>query len=240
MAYCINQDVYDRTGLSSSEISTSIVDSLIIDAEAELESIAGRKFSNGNAVTEFINGPKKDIVGYSGTYARTINLNHYPVQSITSFVVNDINGSAVRTYTNLSSANISAGIFETTDYYLALSNDSLINLIIPYGKIVLKTDIFPTGTNNIKVSYTYGYATVPTIIKRITALIAGQMAWVSVMGGKYNCLNSYSIPQQSVDKGDIYNRFQINMKSLQEEADKLLDRIGRKTRAVLFTTTSDR
>jgi len=239
-SYCTYTDVYEITGLTNTEIASATVTDLILYAEAELESMTGRKFTSANAITEIINAPKKDVTGISGTYGITINLRQYPIQSITSFTQLDINGNATATYANLTSVQIAAGTISTNDYWLNSMVDPITNLDIPYGKITLKTDVFSTGIQKVKVSYTYGYSTVPVMIKELAVRMAALRTWVAFLGGNYNFINSYSIPQQSVNKGDLYYRGLSMTKQLQEGAERLLTRIGERKKVLMVASSLDR
>jgi len=240
MSYCSSSDVYLRTGLSTTEVPSATVDALIVYADAEIESITGKKFSSGNTMTEIINCPKKDTMGISGTYGYTINVRQYPIQSITSFTQVDIDGNATATYDNLTSAQITAGTFSTSDYWLNSMIDPITNLDIPYGKITLKTDVFSTGVQKVKVSYTYGYTSVPTMVKELSVCITGIRCWVNFLGGNYDRINSYSIPQQTVTKGNFYERGLSMTKTLQEEANRLLIRIGERRKILMVSSSMDR
>lgn len=232
--------VQSKTGLSNTEVdltNDNIVQATIQDAEIELETLTGRKFVNGSAITEYLSTKDKDILG---NYSTTIILNHYPVQSITEFKILDIDGDATSTFATLASASIAAGTYQTTDYWLQVQNDPLTNTVTPNGKIGLKTQTIPAGTNNVKIAYTYGYSTVPVAVRDLATCLAGIRCWVRFLGASYNRLNEYSIPQQSVNKGDFYKRGEQNIQMLTDEANRLLDRIGRKPRVLLFSTGDPR
>jgi len=234
--------VYARTGLGTSEVDFTVGNNadIIYDAEAELETLTGRKFTNANSVTEYINGPTKDVLGYNGTKATSIRTSNYPIQSITSFKSVYLDDSTNQSLATLTSVQIAAGTFDTTDYWLDTIQDNIGGSIIPNGKITLKTMEFPTGTQNIVISYTYGYTSVPTAVRALATCLAGIRAWIQFMGGNYNRLDSYSIPQQSVSKGSFYERANQNIQALQAEADRLLDRIGRRTRVLAFSSGGSR
>jgi hypothetical protein len=183
------------------------------------------------SVTEYLSGGKKDIFDNKTT---AIELSNYPVLTITELKTLNIDGTTNKTYATLSSG------YETTDYWCETMEDPLTNQQIMYGRIKLKTDVFPVGTRNIKVSYTYGYATAPVQVQQLACAIAGIRAWVKFAGGSYNFINSYSIPQQTINKGDLYARVKQNIETLQAEANQLLDRIGRKTRTTFFASGQDR
>ena len=258
--YCVNSDVYNKTGLSSTEVSTTVVDLIISDASAELEAITGRKFTDSNQITEYISGSKPDAIGYqnypftqgyvmsgpstsgyiAGTYATTINLSNYPIQSLVSLQTLDNSGNVQKSYSALTSVQIAASTYSNTDLILESAFDTINQTVSPYGKIKLRTDSFPQGVKNIKAVYTYGYSSVPQMIKNLATCMAGIRAWIWFMGGSYNFINSYSIPQQNVNKGDFYQRAQMNIDLLQKEADRLLERIGRRAKRLFIGSGSDR
>lgn len=223
-----------KAGLATTDIQPTDNDSEIIkEAEAELEMVVGRKFTGSNAMTEYIDGPKKDIFQNNAT---TINLANYPVQSISVLKTLNIDGTANSTY-----ATWTAGTnFETVDYWVDSKEDGISQANVATGKIKLKTAIWPTGTKNIMCTYTYGYTTVPTQVANLATVLGAIRAWVSFMGGQYNRWDSYSIPQQNANKGDFYARGEVMIKQLTAEAERLFDRIGRKTRVYFGTTGQDR
>lgn len=240
MAYVTASEVYQKTGLSSSEVDLSTYTEIIADAEREVEVLTGRKFSDANTATEFLNGPKSDMLGFSGSMATTVRVRNYPIQSITSFLILNVDGTTNTTYSTLSSASIAAGTYDTTDYWLDTMVDPVSGNVVPTGTIRLKTATFPTGYNNVKVAYTYGYSSVPTIIRDLAGCLAGVRSWIRFLGGGYNRLNSYSIPQQSVSKGDFYQRGKQNIDELTALANELLSRIGRRSNVLMFATGQDR
>jgi hypothetical protein len=188
-------------------------------------------WGNAQVKVEYLNSPKKDLFD---NYANYCVLSEYPIQSIVEFKRLNSDGTVAKTYPTLTSVQIAAGTYDTTDYWLETMVEPLTNAVIPYGKITLKSDVFPTGTKNIKISYTYGWTAVPTQIKTLATCLAGIRAWIYFLGGNYNRLDSYNIPQQSVTKGNFYERGKQNIEQLREEADRLLDRIGRRQRVLFF------
>lgn len=231
--YTTAERVYSKTGLTNAEVDLIKNDYILEESESELQMITGRKFTNANAIVEYISAAKKDAIE---TKSITINLANYPIQSVVSFSILNTDGTTNKSYAALTSVQIAAGTYETVDYWMDVSEDPLTNDQYLTGKITLKTDSFNAGTNNVKVSYTYGYTIVPVPIKTLATCLAGIRAWVNFLGGCYNRLNSYSIPQQSADKGDFYARGKQMIDQLTGEANQLLDRIGRKPRILAFSS----
>jgi hypothetical protein len=228
------------TGLSNTDVDLSTdanVRAIIETAEQELESLCQRKFTNANDVTEYFSTRGADIIG---NYTTSVLLSHFPIQEIVSFDLLDVNGTAYQSLTALSDTDIAAGIFQSQDYWLESSNDPMTNTAVPSGKIVLKVYTIPQGTNTAKVSYTYGYTSVPVQVADLAACLAGMRLWLRFLGGNYNFLNSYSIPQQSVSKGDLYQRGKDNIELLQKKANDLLGIIGRRNLTMLLATGANR
>jgi hypothetical protein len=228
-------DVYNKSGLTVTESDITANDSqLINDGEEEVEVLTGRKFTNSNSITETLDGPKLDVIGTSGQKARTINLSFYPILTITSFLILNVDGTTNTTYAALSTGT------ETIDYWMDSQEDPLTRGISMNGKIILKNTEFPPGNRNIKVTYTYGYSTIPHAINNLACCLIGIRQWVKFLGGSYNYLNSYSIPQQSVSKGDLFQRGKQMIDSLTSEANAILDRVGRRPRRLFFASGMDR
>jgi hypothetical protein len=238
--YCTEQDVYNRCGLTASEVNLTTNTNIIYDAEAELELTTGRKFTDANSVTEYISGPNKDILGISGTKARGLNLSNYPIQSVSEFKQLNTDGTVQATYGTLTSVQIAAGTYTTTDYWLEAMEDQITNLSIPYGRITMKNDDIQPGIENYKVVYTYGYSSVPNVVKNLAVCLSSVRMWVQFMGGKYNRLDSYSIPQQTANKGDLFVRGERMIQQLTQEAERLYERIGKHKSVMLFATTGSR
>lgn len=232
--------VQAKTGLSNTEVDLTVdnnVQATIKDAEAEVEMLTGRKFTSGNSFTEYFNGKDPDIIGNSQT---SLVLAHYPIQSISLFKLLDMNGDATATFENLTTIQIAAGQYDTDDYWVMSGNDTMTNATICLPKIVLKNYSIVKGISIAQITYTYGYTSVPTPIIDLATCLAGIRCWIKFMGGCYNRLDSYSIPQQNVSKGDFYARCKQNIEMLTEEANRLLDRIGRRPRTLFFATGDTR
>lgn len=259
--YVTAAQVYQKTGLTSTDVDLTVNDTLIEDAELELETLTGRRYDGENVLTEFIDGAKEDAIGRSvpnsfgistGTgialnsgRAKSLRISNYPIQEITTFLRLNSDGTTAKTYATLSAASITAGTFDTTDYWLETQYDTVSRKLIPNGRIVLKLEDVIPGKANYKVVYKFGYGTVatpavPIPVRALAACLAGIRAWVRLVGGNYDRINSYSVPEQSVTKGDIYNRAKQNIDTLKMEADQLLDRIGRRPRVLFVGSGADR
>ena len=235
--YATTSDVYNRSGLTSSLVSTAVMDMLIVDAEAELESITQNIYTDATAITEYFTFKRMDLLDNSQS---KLMLTHWPIQSITSFTLLDIDGTVVSTFDTLSTAEILAATYQNDDYWIETMNNPIDNTTIPWGQISLKTKTFETGVDRAKVSYTYGYASVPRMITTLSACLAGIRGWVYLLGGNYESASSYSLDALSVQKGELFTRGQQMVASLQSQADSILDRIGRQPRVTFYASGGDR
>lgn len=236
-SYCSTDDVYNVSGLDSDDIGTSVVTELILDAEAELESVTGRKFTNANSVTEYHSMRDKDLVG---NFQSTFQTSHWPLQSVTEFKILDQDGDATSTFDTLTASEITANTYSTDDYWLDVSTDSTNLKVIPYGKVTLKTKTFPEGVNNVKIVYTYGYSSVPRMVQQLAAYMSAVRVWIWMLGGNFDSANQYHLGEFQVHKGELYMEGKNNLRMCQERIESLMARIGRKQKTVFFATGGDR
>lgn len=210
-----------RCGLTISEVADVALTQLENEAANEIDQVTGRKWTSGNTATEYYNGPKKDMFDNKAT---TLMLNNYPVQTITEFLELDSAGATVTTFAVWAGTGT-----QTTDYWIDAS----------IGKITLVDDEFEPGTKNYKVAYTYGKSGVPVEISTLCEVLSSVRAIIYFLGGKYNYLQSYSIPEQTVQKGDLFDRMLKLVAELEKEAQRLYDRIGKRAKAQIVVTGGD-
>ena len=248
--------VFNKSGLTTSEIDLTVNTDIIEDSEAELDMITGRRWDDANALIEFLSGPTEDQIGrqvpnfFSDSFgistgtgaqfnlgrARSISINKYPILSITGFARLNKDATVAKEFDTLTTVDIAAGTTETDDYWLEMQFDEPSQLYVANGRIIMKNEDIIPGVRNYRVTYTYGYVAVPTTIRALASAMAGIRAWVAFTGGQYDRITSYSVPEQSVTKNDIYARAQQNIERLQAEVDQLLDRIGRRSGRIFFAT----
>jgi hypothetical protein len=225
LPYCTAQDVYDRTGLSNTEVLSSIVTTFCQYADEEINQTTKQHWDDANVSTEYFNvyPPKRadDIE------PNRILLGHYPVLSLSQVLMLDSAGTASTTLSSITAASISSGTTITTDYFVDPTT----------GLIELTSRAFEFVPRKAKVVYTYGYFTVPTIVKEISVCLAGARAWANFLGGNFNRLNSYTVPEQSFSKGDFYARGAQMIETLNKKAEELFNQIGKKQRSAISFTS---
>jgi len=203
---------YYPTGYVDSDI-----DRFIEASDAMIDLKTGKKFSNSNSVTEYFSGRPEKISSTTnvkeGQYyevtteqKRLISLSNFPVQAITSLQFLDDDGTVDDTLT------------ENTDFHLWTDT----------GWIWIFNTTIPKGMNRkkVKVVYTYGYSSVPTHVKRLSAITAGMMWLANMMGGSFDDVTSYQLPEISATKGEPYMNMRASFEKLEKEAKELWRYIG--------------
>lgn len=190
----------------SSELSfdTTTITNLITEAQAYVEDYTGQTFSTSAAFTEYQDGrATKDFVRDDDPYEPDqIILKNHPVLTITGIYFLDEDGVTVNT--------------TVTDYKTDLAA----------GIISLLEDKIPNGTQNIKVTGTYGVASVPTLVQQLTALISARMLMLTVTGGSWDSMTSYQLGSKSVTIGEVYVNVREVVKQIDEEIARILPRVG--------------
>jgi hypothetical protein len=209
-------------------LTDAILQTMVDDSDREVDIITGKKWGDANAVTDFIDGPKADMFGNE---AVSFILSEYPVQSITEFLELNMDATTSFTYGNLTAAQILAGTDRTDDYVLDPST----------GKIILVTRTLPEGPRMIKVSYTYGHATVPLEISEISNSLAGIRAIAFLAGGIYDGVKSYSVPEMNVGKEQA-ERLRLTADYLKGRVDELINSptVGRRSRTMVAFSNGSR
>lgn len=207
------------------DLTNDDIDAFIEQADTEIENWTGKKFSNANTVTEWFPGRSEKIAATDsveeGQYFSesfedkyVIMLSNYPVQSVTSLEFMDDDGTTV-----------DETLVENTDYH-----------VWDYGKIVLITSSIPKGKGKrkVKIVYTYGYTSVPTVVAKLSAVMAAILAFVNLTGGSFDEITSYTLGPKSVGVGEPYMNMRAAMVKLEELKKNLMNQIGREFRMVVI------
>ena len=148
MAYCTTAQVRLKCGLTTAEISEVNLGLLIPFADEEIDQTVGQAFGEAIAVTEYYSlyPPKRadDVL------PNRILLNHYPVMSVTSFVIMTSTSTVITALDTLSAGDISAKVFQAADYYCDA----------PTGIVELSTTTFEFVPRRAKIAHlrTHGCA----------------------------------------------------------------------------------
>ena len=223
--YCTISQVRAKSGLTTTEISDNDLTVLISFASDEVDKTTGQTFANATSVTEYYNvyTPKRadDMV------PNRILLDHYPVQSIASFVLMNYAETTIATLDTLTAAEIAAGTHQSDDYYCDPKT----------GIVELSTRSFDFVPNRAKITYSYGYETLHVIISEIATNMVSMKAWVNFLGGNYDRCNSYTLPEMNFNKGDFYDRGLKMIEELKKGTDELLNQVGRTQTSQLGATS---
>ncbi len=195
-------------------------------SDSEIDNLFNRSFENGTTFTEYISMylPKRadDIA------PNRFVISHYPIQSITEFQLITSTSTVTSTLATLSSTSVTENNWQTADYFIDPS----------YGLIELTSRTIQYTPSKAKISGTYGYSSTPTFVQELSSVLSSIRGWLNFLGGNYNRLNKYEIPEQKFDKGDFYDRGMKIIDSLTTRANTLVGLIGEKYRSQFFSTSA--
>jgi len=225
MSYGTVSMVRIKSGLTTTDISDDDIQVLLNFSDAEVDATTGQSFKNATSVTDYYNiyPPKRA----DDLDPNRIVLKHYPVQAITLFTLINTDNSVYSTLDTLSAVEIAAGTWQSSDYYC----DPTI------GIIELNSKVFDYVPKRAKITYTYGFTTCPIIVSEISSNLAAIRALVKFMGGNYDRLNSYKIPEQEIDKGDFFGRANQVIQTLTASTEELFNQLIKKQRSQIYATS---
>lgn len=225
--YCTVQDIWDELDdLGSSDISARRIVKAIQRSEGEIEANTHTFFREVTITNEYY-----DFNQYSShksperlleispiqrhDYMNTIFndsffLKHYPITSITTLSTNSASVSSTDSWTALTEQTGSGGdfVWETTGLVRFINNGP------SYGK------------RRIRMTYNYGYATVPKTVERLTILLSIRDIIMSKMhSNQFNVQDNVSIGEISISKNIAQSVGY--MRWINGEIDRLYSEIGK-------------
>jgi hypothetical protein len=176
-------DVFRSIGMANdgSIVSRENITLFLEEAQKYVEdTILGVKFYQESAGSDAVEITET----YDGNGQRFMYLDHYPIVSLTTLT---INGTSVTV--------------------------SRVWVTAVTGRIELKTNaevgVFDKSTPQlISIKYKHGEL-INSKAKNLMALVAGQMALVSVLGGSWSSVVSFSLPEMSGSLGSHYEALRV-------------------------------
>ena len=202
--YVTVDDVYRTTGINSSVVDESNVQSAILRASSEAVLLTGRPLGTESR-TEYLYGNNKQFM----------YLDCYPIVTVSSL---SVGGTEVTTST----------LDVVTDTgRITLGTDSEVT------RFTLPSRMLPESKErNIIVTYTWGYSNPPYWHKRIVECLAGIQVITQQIGGTFDDVTSESLGDYSSSLGEPYVNIRQVSINLKQELDMLLKRYVRKSVAV--------
>ena len=93
------------------------------------------------------------------------------------------------------------------------------------GRVILYTTL-PNGYDNIEVTYTHGYASVPADAQELTDLVIALRTFAAITGGSYDDATVFSLGRKSVSIGEVYVNVREATNQFQNRIKQLLPGIG--------------
>jgi len=191
MAYITTDDVYRIAGIDNTVVSTGDVTALISYAEDYVENMLGTKFYDSGNSEEYA---EQVTETYDGDDSDTLFLDHYPLVTIQSL--------------SISGTSVSTGQLWKWDLF---------------GKIRLKSTAEVTtfqGSNPQLVSITYRYGEDVASnekVKHYTAVVCAMMVLVNQIGGTFDDVTSFELPEISGSLGEPYTNIREALNQLKEQ-----------------------
>jgi len=195
-----------------------------------LESIDSSTTPNSTQVAKFITWADALIDERTGTLFDTalassevhsydgsgyLFVDHGPIVSVSEILV-DQNGfnSEAADWQSLSEGRLADNDFYVDEYHPRKINFKTST-----------TGISPVaGVQNVKVTYTYGHSSVPTIVEELsTALVAKKVLEAKIINNSFSSQDSISIGPIRIDKSNVTVG---NLRQLQEYIDSLWTQVG--------------
>lgn len=148
--YCNASDVYDFMGIDDGKINPNTVNLIIEGVSKDIDSKTNSSFISNTATDEYHDG--------KGSFRRDYLLDHAPIISISSLsTTQDIAGDTT-TWDDLTEGRAYDFIFKTN------------------GRVtILDDDYLPPETEDaLKVTYTWGYNSIPNDIRRLAILMSAR------------------------------------------------------------------
>jgi len=229
--YCQVQDVLDELGdKTTDDVSYERVRKSILRAEDEIEDRAGTKFSTTTVTQEVYDfnqytsykspenlmGRESDhLIGSRNDYWNTyfndkIQLKNRPLISVTTLQTNSGGASATDSWTTRTEQTGTGGDFiKDTD----TATITFVNNVPAFGK------------RRVRVTYTYGYASVPKIVERLCILLSVRSILQSkASGSMFDSVDSISLEGISISKGTGNSVTYLN--SITSEINELWKEVG--------------
>ncbi len=227
--YCTVQDVWDELDeKTASNISAHRIVKLIQRAESEIEEQTAKVFRTVTFTDEifdynqYTTYKSAEQLRYVNTidrhdywnvyYNDTIKLHDLPIISITSLYKNTASPGSADDWSELTEQEGSSGNF------LIYKKEGLIKFIVDKPRY---------GKRALKVSGTYGYATTPKIVSRLTILLAVRDVILSKMSGsQFNNQKTIAVDGLMIQGGvSAGGRFSY-MDLINKEIDRCWARLG--------------
>jgi hypothetical protein len=201
---------------TSSTPALATVQGWISDASDEIDQLTGRIWGV-SAVTS----DSYEYVDYDGE--GRIRLKNFPVISLESVEYDSKGIGAVSTVWSALSEGRTSGT-----HYVVYKDEGILllhnNVVVPYG------------TQNVRVTYTYGHLTTPRHIKRLCTLMVAKR-YITSVANKGASVEGGSVSVGSISVSDPSSYVLSHLDRVNTEIDFLLEKVNSTFKAYIYDTT---
>lgn len=201
--YTTVEAVYRHAGIDSTIIPTSEIEEHIFDAEAWVDNKLQTTFkTGGRTVTETFDGD-----GTNGFILKRVGKEWIDADPTLTINTLTIDGESIT----------------VGELYVYPET----------GKVVLKDTAevqffaFTKPQQNV-INYTFGHTGVPRLINQTTAIVAAVFALAQQIGGTFDDVTSYSLPEFTASKGEPYTNIRETLNQLINRLKEILSNPGMK------------
>ena len=94
------------------------------------------------------------------------------------------------------------------------------------GRLVLKDDFLTDEYSGLRVDYTYGASSTPTVVETLSAVLASKWCLESLMSGSYDDVSRYRVGDIEVSKGEPYTNLRAAIIELEKKEEVLWKELG--------------
>lgn len=190
--------VKGKLGSDKMTMSDDDIRDCIRGAMAETEQIIGRTFTNANDCVEWFSTDQTN----PNYIVNQLFLTYLPVQAITTLEEYDTSKTLITTWSS-------------DDYWIDTN-----------GILELTTGAFVNQRNRVKVTYTYGYSSVPVKVSKLCSVIAQINVLLEYMIQQDSAITAYSVGDINTSIGESYVTTERAMARLEKEKAILIKEIG--------------
>jgi hypothetical protein len=196
--YCSVATVKAKLGASKMTMTDDDIRQSIREAMGEVDQVVGRTFTNANEKVEWFSTDQPNP-----NYAvNKLFLTYLPVQNVTTLEEYDTSKTLVNTVS-------------TADYWVDTN-----------GIVELTTDTFTHQRNRVKITYTYGYSSVPIKVSKLCSVIAQINVLLEYMIQQDSAITAYSVGDINTSIGESYVTTERAMARLEKEKATIIKEIG--------------
>ena len=101
-----------------------------------------------------------------------------------------------------------------------------------WGKLSFINKRVPNGLKNVRIDYSYGQTSTPSLISELSSILSGIRAYTHITGGSFDAISSFSIGSKTFTQGEQYVNVREVLDQFRKRVNEILDLYGRRADVV--------